>query len=129
MEQERNQKIIPGMVFYTSWGYDQTNYDYIVVKKISPSGKTCICQLAKYDHVGYSGQCNVQKPKPVGYGYEFRMRIDHWRGTVGLRGSYPFCSSEVARLDPGEKPSMRLGSFSLAKENQVFHETDSIFGH
>ena len=34
-----------GNMFVTSWGYDQTNYDYIVVMEVSPSGKTAKCQM------------------------------------------------------------------------------------
>ncbi len=33
-----------GDIFYTSWGYDQTNYDYIVVMEVSPTGKTVYLQ-------------------------------------------------------------------------------------
>ena len=30
-----------GSLFYSSWGYDQTNIDYYKIKSISPTGKTC----------------------------------------------------------------------------------------
>lgn len=50
-------------MFYTSWGYDQTNYDYVIVDKVSPTGKTAICRLAKWEDKGAEGHCIVQKPK------------------------------------------------------------------
>ncbi len=123
-----------GDVFETSWGYDQTNYNFIIVVGISPSGKTAICQLAKIEDVGNTAQCNIQKPVAEGYGYKFRMKIEDNKtfNEVCLRGSYPFCSSQVARIEESksdEKPSMRLDTFSKVKENEVFYETDSRFGH
>ena len=33
-----------GDLFVTSWGYDQTNYDYICIMSISASGKTAQCR-------------------------------------------------------------------------------------
>lgn len=118
-----------GDVFYTLWGYDQTNYDYVVVIGISPSGKTAICQLAKFDNVGYSGQCNIQKPMSEGFGFKFRLRIENDGEEIRLRGSYPYCFSEVERLGEGEKPSLRRGTFWKAEEEETFYETDSQFGH
>jgi hypothetical protein len=126
----QTNKIEVGDVFVTSWGYDQTNYDYIVVVELSPSGKTAICQLAEFETVGHSSQCNIQKPKAKGYGYKFRMKVgDRYNGEAGLRGSYPHCASQVLRLAEGEKPSMRLDGFSKVKEGETFWETDSMFGH
>ena len=51
-----------GDLFVTSWGYDQTNYDYIIVIGISSTNKTAICQLADYDTIGYTSQAYIQKP-------------------------------------------------------------------
>lgn len=117
-EQIEAQKIKAGDIFYTSWGYDQTNYDYIIVEKLSPTGKTAICRRAQYDHVGYESCCNVQKPIAKGFGKSFRMKI------VGneLRGSYIFCGD-------ADSDSKRFDYFSKAKDGQTFHETDSMFGH
>ena len=125
--QEIRQEVKEGQIFYTSWGYDQTNYDYIVVVGISPTKKTAMCQLAQYEHKGYDSQCNVQKPVAKGYGVKFRMKVEYWENKIQLRGSYPFCASEVMRGE--QNPSTRLDTFSIAKENDVFYETDSMFGH
>jgi len=125
------EKIKVGDVFVTSWGYDQTNYDYIVVIGLSPSGKTAICQLAEFENVGFSSQCRIQKPIAKGYGYKFRMKvITRYNNEIGLRGSYPFCHTEVLRqIGTDEKPGLRLGGFSKVNEGDTFWETDSMFGH
>ena len=134
MEQQlvQPEQIKTGDVFQTSWGYDQTNYDYIIIVELSKTGKTAICQLARCDRVGYSSQCNIQKPVAKGYGYKFRMQIKpSYRGNFPcLVGSYPFCASEVEcpRWE-GQKPSLRLDRFSKVNEGEVFYETDSQFGH
>jgi hypothetical protein len=113
-------KINKNDLFYTSWGYDQTNYDYIIVVSVSPTGKTCICQRANYQHLGNSGQCNIQKPIAEGYGNTFRMKIyDNYKSEPGLKGSYIFCGETSKRFD----------YFSKASEKQTFYETDSQFGH
>ncbi len=107
-----------GDLFYTSWGYDQTNYDYIVILSISDTGKTALCQRAKHTNIGNDGYgSDLQKPISEGYGDIFRMRID---GKY-LRGSYPYCHDAV-----GPK---RLDSFSPCTANDVFAETDCYHGH
>jgi|3_EtaG_2_1085321.scaffolds.fasta_scaffold07471_8 hypothetical protein len=115
-------KIKVGQLLYTSWGYDQTNYDYIMVVKLSPSGKTAICKRASHSDEGFSGQCNIQKPIAQPFGEEFRLKVVmNYDKDYGLRGSYPF-------LHTGEG-SKRMGGFSKIEENKVFYETDSRFGH
>jgi hypothetical protein len=117
------QKVEIGQVYYTSWGYDQTNYDYVIVDCISPSGKTAICRRARCQDLGSSGQCNIQKPVKEGYGKSFRMQIEEYQGEPQLRGSYIFCGDE------DEDGSKRLATMYLAKDEQVFWETDTMFGH
>ena len=113
-----------GEIFYTSWGYDQTNYDYIVVLEISPSGKTAMCQRALHENVGFSCGANKQKPIPKGFGDKFRMQIKKAMIMGGdyLRGSYPFCHD-------GSMRHKRLDSFFKATEGEIFQETDSQWGH
>ena len=119
-----------GDVFYTSWGYDQTNYDYIVIIDITKTRKTAICQRAELSENIPEGQHNRQKPSKEGYGKPFKMciRVCDWReddnkGGFYLRGSYPFCCND----DEGKH--RRLGSFWKCKDEQVFYETDTQFGH
>jgi hypothetical protein len=108
-------------IFYTSWGYDQTNYDYIIVVSVSKSGKTVKCRRTSCKTLGYSAQSHIQKPINEPFGEVFQMRVSDWNNAPYLRGSYPF-------LHTGEG-SKRLDGFSRAVENDKFHETDSMFGH
>ncbi len=129
--EQKQETIKEGDVFYTSWGYDQTNYDYIVVEKISPTGKTAICKLAKIKTVNDDDndmpQHNGQIPTSIGYGLPFRMKIvsHSWGSGQRLRGSYPFCSNQA---DNPER-SMRLDGFRKVEPNKVYWETHPMYGH
>jgi len=121
----RKIELKKGDVFYTSWGYDQTNYDYIVIESISPTGKTAMCRMIGYDYLGVSGQTNVQRPNPTKkYNKPFRMQIREnvydGKTKYTLVGSYYFS---------GESDSMRKDSFSKFEKGKKFYETDSQFGH
>lgn len=116
-----------GDLFYTSWGYDQTNYDYIVVVGISPSGKTAICQRTSHKHLGDTepmGQAFIQKPINKPFGDKFRLRIEYHEDRIYLRGSYPYIHTGLK--DDGT----RLDTFFKVKDDkQVFYETNPVFGH
>jgi hypothetical protein len=120
-------EIKKGDLFYTSWGYDQTNYDYIIVLEVSKTGKTAICQRARHNHLGNDGHgSDLQKPIPIGFGEKFKMQVKYstWRGDTDekyLRGSYPF-------LHTGEG-SRRLDSFFKTKPEAIYRETDAYHGH
>jgi len=115
---EGNIKV--GDLYATSWGYDQTNYDYLAVVGLSKSGKTVKCRMTSYLNMGTNGCCNVQEPIYQPYGKEFTMRVGSgYQGEVSLRGSYPYCGDDSKRLD----------SFSKVREGEQFNETDSMFGH
>jgi len=126
MNQKKPKK---GDIFVTSWGYDQTNYDYIVVESISPTGKTALCKVVGVESTRYEAQHNVQVPAKKGVGKPFRLKILYndklSNGEVSLRGSYPFIYSQAG----DENPSKRLGWFSIHNEGQEYWETDSMFGH
>lgn len=121
----QNHKLKVGDIFETSWGYDQTNYEYIVVLSISPSGKTAICQRTACETLNNNEQApQAYKQKPINkpFGEKFRLKVDRrYNNEISLRGSYPY-------LHTGEG-SKRFGSFSLVLENDVFYETNSLFGH
>lgn len=121
LQNKKTQKVKVGDIFYTSWGYDQTNYDYIIVTGVSPTGKTATCRRTSHKTVGHTQQAHKQVPIAQPFGETFRMKVDYYRGVVGLRGSYPF-------LHTGEG-SKRFGSFSKQEKDQVHYETDSMFGH
>jgi hypothetical protein len=112
-----------GDIFYTSWGYDQTNYDYIVVLEVSKTGKTVKCQRTSALHMGESCQSNVQEPVFCPFGDIFTMQVrTGYKGDICLKGSYPFCHD-------GSMKNKRLDSFSRHIEGKQYHETMSQFGH
>lgn len=107
-----------GDLFYTSWGYDQTNYDYIVILEASPTGKTVKCQRTSCLNMGQSCQSNVQEPIFCPFGEVFRLKVT---GEDRLQGSYPY-------LHTGEG-SKRYGYFSRHITGKQYHETDAMYGH
>lgn len=109
-------EIKAGDLFYASWGYDQTNYDYILVLEISKSGKTAKCIRTGFQYLGASQIYNIQKPETKPFGDIFQLKIDG----KSLRGSYPFL--------PNGKGSKRFGTFHKV-DRERFYETDSLFGH
>ena len=115
-----------GDLYYTSWGYDQTNYDYIVVEEVSKTGKTIKARRTSHEHKGSTGQANIQKPINAPFGDTFRLKVEKYNRESGpeyrLRGTYPFCYD-------GSMENTRMGSFWKVEENQTFNETDSMFGH
>lgn len=115
--------VMPGMLFYTCWGYDQTNCDFVVVDSVSPSGKTVVCRRAMYVTVDNTEQTDILKPKSVGYGKSFRMKVvynDY--GIPSLRGSYIYCGGE-------DSDSKRFGCFRIAREEETYEQTNPLFGH
>jgi hypothetical protein len=119
---ETQKSINVGDIFYTSWGYDQTNYDYIIVLEVSPTGKTVKCQRASHQDMGYSGQSYIQKPVAHGFGDKFQLKVDRkYDGKVSLVGSYPYLGTGIG--------SKRYGSFSKWDGQSTFWETDTQFGH
>jgi len=108
-----------GQTFYTSWGYDQTNYDFIVVVKVSPTGKTAYCQQAMKECIRHEPQSNVLVPKAEGIGPVFQMKVEG----VNLRGTYAKTWGEST------SKKFRLDTFYPQKEGDEHWETDSMFGH
>jgi hypothetical protein len=110
-----------GKLYYALWGYDQTNYDFLVIEKISPSGKTAMCRMASRERVGGSMAVDEYKPTAKPYGDSFRMKIIN-KGEY-LRGSYPFIHTGL--INDG----LRLGTFFQAKENETYGQTADGWGH
>jgi len=116
-----NHGLKKGDMFVTSWGYDQTNYDYIVVIEVSKTGKTVKCQRTSFLHHGQSCRSNIQEPIFCPFGDVFTMQIRGYDNSFSLVGSYPFCHDGTG--------SKRRGHFSRAIEGIVYHETIPEFGH
>jgi len=120
-----NQTPKAGDIFQTSWGYDQTNYDFIIIEEVSKTGKTVKARRTKHIEVGHTGQAHIQKPIKKGFGDTFRLSVRHYdtfpKGMF-LVGQYPFC-------DDGKMSDKRRGSFSKVKPGRTFYETDTRSGH
>lgn len=121
-DQAKPQAIKKDDLFYTSWGYDQTNYDYIIVTELSKTGKTVICKRAQYESIGSRCQSNEQKPIKKAYGLPFRMYVREYSGKPYLVGQYIFCGGE-------DSASKRYDSFLPVATGETFFETDAMFGH
>jgi len=105
-----------GDLFNTSWGYDQTNYDYLIVVAVSASGKTATCKMVNQINVGTSGQSDVITPGcAVGEPFKLQVR-EH-----SLVGSYPFIYDQPR--------SVRMGYFDKCRLGETHHQTNPVFGH
>lgn len=104
-----------GDLFYTGWGYDQTQHDFIIVLDINPSGKTCTCQRVKAQRMERDNM--TKRPIGEGFGDTFRLKIEKYNEEVVLRGSYPFCSD-------GLMSSKRLDTFDRVMPERWFTDTE-----
>ena len=123
-----------GDLFQTSWGYDQTQYNFLKVVKISPSGKTCRCRMVKAVIVSTELQYDNRTASKNCFGPAFRMKVEQptfkhsWNDKVTLRGSYPYLSNYQGD-DERFLGSKRLDSFSRVEESRTYAQTNSQFGH
>ena len=121
-------KVRIGSYWVTSWGYDQTNYDYLIVERVSASGKTAQCRMIRPIKLGEAQQTDILMAGGERYGEAFDMQIrslPYYDGPV-LRGSYPYLS----RLDtPQAMKARRLDTFNLSNLGDVHYETKPEFGH
>ncbi|HUV72166.1 MAG TPA: hypothetical protein VMW25_04100 [Clostridia bacterium] len=116
-----------GDKFYTSWGYDQTQVNFLKVIEVSPSGKTVLCKMVHSKDTGEMGVHKSLAPLDETMGQPFRLKIDIWEGHsdengIYLRGSYPFCHD----ADPNSK---RLATFYQCEEGKSYYETGDGYGH
>ncbi len=122
-EEKQKEKAKPlfdvkaGDVFYTSWEYDQTNYDFIIVDKISDTGKSCICRRAMAPQIDHTRTTDVLRPIRKGFGDSFRMQIT----ANGVKGSYYFCHDGIG--------SKRMDYFSHHEAGTRYNQTNPVFGH
>lgn len=113
-----------GQIFYASWGYDQTNIDFVQVVSVSKTGKTVICRRLGSKRIDAS---HVIPTEP--YGKPFRLKVKKGKEisaikesvastfqAIWLRGSYPFAGD-----------SMRMDSFSVY--HRPVYETPIGLGH
>lgn len=105
-----------GDIFYESWGYDQTNVDFLQVTEVSATGKTVKCQMMGKESV------DVRTVKPTSpFGVTFRLHVREFRNDPTLRGKYPFVQRD------GEVRGWRPGNFWQYKK--PVYETPIGMGH
>jgi hypothetical protein len=115
-----------GQIFYDSWGYDQTQNDFLQIIEVSPTRKTVTCQMigaTRTDTYSVAPNPNYK------YGPQFRLHIKYFSHEPRLHGSYPFCSNHDYVSDsPGYKGAWREGSFG-PYEGKPVYETPVGMGH
>ena len=139
---DKSKVVEEGDIFYTSWGYDQTNVDFIAVMTVSKSGKTAKCLMMKKEPAtdptkssftresrvkpAFSEMLRAQYPrggKKLWGGDQFTMKIKREPdGTVYLRGSYPYIKGDAQH-------GKRLDTFFKHKEGETYYETPHGLGH
>jgi len=106
-------KVKVGDIFYESWGYDQTNIDFVKVIGLTKSGKTAICRMMGEKIVSTEGLAPLAEYiVPDGeYGEPFRLRVkvSVHNNELYLVGTYPFCDI-----------SKRFGYFWRWEERPVY---------
>jgi len=101
-----------GQIFYTSWGYDQTNTEFMKIVEITATGKTAKCVMLK------NVQVDAWNVKPgEAKGVVFRMKIDVFHDEAILRGTYPYCEGDT-----------QFGSAYPLKEESAY-QTAANYGH
>lgn len=86
----QGNKILVGDVFYSSWGYDQTNIDYYKVTSISKTGKTCyVVRIASktVKHTGFMSEMVAPDPEIIlkekfWEGENFKEEIKEYRALI-----------------------------------------------
>ncbi len=104
-----------GDIFYASWGYDQTNVDFMQVVEVSKTGKTVKCKMTGKLQMSTEsvGPCN----KLYGEVFQLKVSTAYSGEKEVLRGRYPFCG-DSKRFD------------SMWKyEGEPVYETPEGFGH
>ena len=104
------EKIEPGAIMYSSWGYDQTNVDYYMVTRVTKSS----CWIVPMYHsetpeAGYSPMAGFTMPLEVKTHSRFCSDCRHSgnsHGEYGCRGMYGE-DCECKHANPAEiKPAM-----------------------
>lgn len=108
-----------GDCFVNVWGYDQTNIDFLVVVRLSASGKTaftkkCGARVVKDAKSHFTETPLVPTGEALG-DREYRMKIDKgYNGEPQLVGRAHFYTTQY---------------WSLCKEGEVWNKTKAQFGH
>lgn len=102
-----------GDIFYSEWGYDQTNIDFYEVVRLTPAGMKVRPVANKFvDRQGpYGDKVVPDKGNYTGPEMTKRLQISTWRGQP--------------------EPYFNINSYSSASlwDGTPKHQTDSLYGH
>jgi len=115
-----------GQVYYESWGYDQTNIDYVQIVSVSPSGKTVMCRMMGSERVD---EWHVKPTQAFGESFRLYVRRSaSGNGETRLVGQYPFCLRPDETLESAKQHgAMRMGYFFPYEK--PMYETPFGMGH
>lgn len=114
--EERRSSVNVGDIFYTTWGYDQTNVDIVQIVSVSPTGKTVMAKMMSKKTARSEMGADYVVPDKAG-GESFRLMVRQSDGEITLTGSYLFVIG-----------SKRLGYFSPYPKRPIY-ETAIGWGH
>ena len=122
-------KIEPGAILYSSWGFDQTNVDYYMVTRTTKASAWIVPMTHREDPAeGYSpmaGFTTPLEPKFVSDWCECKHRV-HNHSEYGCRGAYgDDCPCEQVSLQP-IKPAMHRINRSYRPEGVLSLTTYSF---
>lgn len=124
-----NTNIEIGSVWVCSWGYDQTQHDFLVVIGFTKSGKSAICRMCKAKIIDYGRDCNDLIPdKENLIGEKFKMQIKSLKRYINclpaddiiLSGKYPYI------IKYGENHKDKRRSYFYKADSKKYTQT---FGH
>ena len=107
-----SEEIEVGQIFYASWGYDQTNIDFVQVVEVSKTGKTVKVRRMNQkilEHTGFMSE-NVVPNEMYGTPFRLNVRLSEWNSEpyVYLRGTYPLYANDGVTI---VSKKFRMGSF------------------
>lgn len=112
-----------GQIFYDSWGYDQTQNDFLEIVEVSPSNKTVMVQMIGSSEIDDW----TVKPNPqYRYGTPFRLHVKYFSHKPLIVGQYPYCDAKDCMTDRG---CWRMGRFWPYEDKKGVYETPSYAGH
>jgi len=89
---------LKGKIFYTSWGYDMTMNDYLVVLENSDKTARCVMIGSHVQNDDGMGRGKSFPDPEKATSQPFRLRIKQYGDTdIFLRGSYEFCNGSKRR--------------------------------
>lgn len=92
------KEIKVGQIFYESWGYEQTNIDFVKVVGFTKSGKSAICRMMSETITSTEGLSSMAEyvvpDQEYGESFKLRVRKSACNDNPLLVGSYPYSEGD-----------------------------------